>query len=130
MPIAYSYDAVRGLIQTVATGHVSPVEAAAHFRDVGNEPWFPAPSLADVRAASTDMSGEEVRQIANHFRQFKPPLRDTPIAVVVSSELAYGLVRMMGLLLDDVAVIHPFRDIAAAMEWLAPHLRSASGNSH
>lgn len=126
MPIAYAYDAEQGLIKTVVTGRITPADVADYFAKLRAERWFPVPSLTDVREASPNVSGEEIREMAKQFRQFETTLQAAPIAVVVSSELAYGLVRMIGLLLDDVAVIHPFGDVESAMNWLAPHLPSMS----
>jgi hypothetical protein len=118
MPIKYTYDASCGLIRTVVTGHVTPSEITDYFRSVSKESYFPAPSLTDARQALPDMRGDEIRSIANSFRALASTMRDSPIAVIVSSDLAFGLVRMLGLFLDDAAVIHPFRDAERAMEWL------------
>ena len=40
-------------------------------------------------------------------------------AVIVSSDVAFGLTRMIELMLDDVITIAPFRDIVSARTWLA-----------
>jgi hypothetical protein len=125
MPIAYTYDAVRGLSHTVVTGRITPDEAATYFTQISQEDWFPAPSLTDAREASPNLSGEEIRAITKHFRSIETTLTSVPLAVLVSSEVAFGLVRMVGLLLDDAAMIHPFRDLERAMQWLTPHLRAA-----
>ena len=126
MPIAYTFDAAQRLLNAVATGRIIPAEVADYFANLRAEPWFPVPSLTDVREASQNVSGDEVREIAKLFRQFGATLQAAPIAVLVSSDLAYGLVRMIGLLLDDVAIVHPFRDTEGAMTWLSPHLSSTS----
>lgn len=120
MPIEYSYDAEERLIRTVASGDVTPADVAAALHQVSTEPWFPAPSLADVREATASFTGEQVRTVAANFRRFDPQFRNSPIAVIVSSDLSYGFVRMLGLLLDDVATIVPFRDVESAMAWLGP----------
>ena len=118
MPIVYSFDAEHGLIRTVVTGHVTRADVGEYFRQVQKESYFPAPSLTDVRDASADLSGDDVRGITKDFQCFGEAMRPCPIAVVVSSELSYGLTRMISLLLDDVANIRPFRDEDAATAWL------------
>jgi hypothetical protein len=129
MPIAYSHDPLHGLIRTVVTGRVTPPEVADYFHKIKAETWYPAPSLTDCREASANMSVDELREITDYFRQFDLHVRRFPIAVVVSSNMAYGLVRMTGLLLDEAANIRPFQDIERAMDWLGPKLQSVSSKS-
>jgi hypothetical protein len=38
--------------------------------------------------------------------------------VIVSSDVAFGLTRMIELMPDDVITIAPFRDIGSARTWL------------
>jgi hypothetical protein len=38
--------------------------------------------------------------------------------VVVSSEFAFGMMRMLEILLEDVCIVKPFRDYDAAVQWL------------
>jgi hypothetical protein len=121
MPITYSFDARQGLIKTVATGEIGVADIEAHLRQITAEPWFPASALADVRETSPNVSSEEVRAIVALFRLLGPRLQGSPIAVLVGSDAAYGLVRMIELLLDDVVTITPFRDQAAAITWLSQH---------
>lgn len=119
VPIEYSFDAAKHVIRTVVTGEVTPAEVAAALQRVSNEPWFPAPSVADVREAAANFTGDQVRAVAADLRRLHPQLHDHPIAVIVSSDLSFGFVRMLGLLLDDVATIVPFRETDNAMVWLA-----------
>jgi hypothetical protein len=118
MPITYSYNAQRGLHEAVVSGEVTLAEVEAYFRQVRTEPWFPAPSLTDVRDARPSLPSEDVRAIAELLRELGPTLRGAPIAVLVSSQVGYGLVRMIELLVDDVATVRPFLDPDAAMTWL------------
>jgi hypothetical protein len=39
-------------------------------------------------------------------------------AVVVSTDVAYGIMRMLKVLVEDVCVVRPFRDLPAAELWL------------
>jgi hypothetical protein len=41
-----------------------------------------------------------------------------PTAVVVDSDLAYGIVRMVEILVQDVCLVKPFRDKLDAELWL------------
>ncbi len=44
-----------------------------------------------------------------------------PTAVVVSDEVSYGMLRMLGILLEDIAEVKPFRagEELEAKQWLA-----------
>jgi hypothetical protein len=110
-------------MRTLSRGDVGLTDVAACIEDVQREPWFPLPTLSDVREATASIPSGEVRAIAGLLRDFSPKLRGVPIAVVVASNVSYGLVRMLGLLVDDVLTIRPFRDDASALEWL----RAADG---
>jgi hypothetical protein len=125
MPIEYSYDSEKRLLTTVVSGKVGFAETAEHFRQVSAEPWFPAPSLTDVRGASAEIPSSEVRAIVELLRDMSPRIREVSIAVLVDSDVSYGLVRMIQLLLEETATIRPFRDREKALHWLSE--RSAHG---
>jgi hypothetical protein len=42
-----------------------------------------------------------------------------PTAVLVSSDVAFGMLRMLEIMLDGIASIRPFRSSADAHAWLA-----------
>jgi hypothetical protein len=41
-----------------------------------------------------------------------------PTAVVVNSDVAFGIVRMIEMMVEDVALVKPFRDKLDAELWL------------
>jgi len=118
MPITYSFDAADHLIHTVVTGDVRLRAIVEHVDAISAEPWFPAPALVDTRHASAGIQSAEVRSVVEMLRTLGPRLNGVPIAVIVSSDVAFGLTRMIELMLDDVITIAPFRDIASARAWL------------
>ena len=118
MAITYSYDAGRKLLETHVSGDVRLSEVDEYFQRVSGEPWFPAASLTDVREAHASMPSTDVRAIAALLRRLGPVLRGIPLAVLVGSEVAFGLVRMLGLLLDDDVNVRPFRSAQSALAWL------------
>jgi hypothetical protein len=125
MPISYSYDAGRGLLETAVTGEVGLADVQAYFRQVAAEPWFPAPSITDLRHASPNLPSADVRAIAQLLRRLGPRLDGTPVAAVVATDVAYGLVRMVDLMVDDVVTLRAFRDRGEALAWIAEHSRPA-----
>ena len=71
------------------------------------------------------MTPEEIRLIVDLVRAEARRKVLGPTAVVVSTDVAFGMLRMLRMLrmreqlVEDVALIRPFRDDAAAVEWLA-----------
>lgn len=126
MPIDYSYDSQKRLLTTIVSGDVGFAETAAHFHQVSHEPWFPAPSLTDVRGASAAIPSSEVRAMVELFRDLGPRIRGIPIAVLVDSDVSYGLVRMLQLMLEESVTLRPFRDREKALHWIAEHSVRAS----
>lgn len=127
MPITYSFQSPPGVIVTAVTGTVSVADVEAHIRDVSAESWFPAPALVDTREASANLPSRDVRAIVELLRRLGSRLNGSPIAVVVPSDVAYGLVRMIELLLDEVVTIGAFRTREEAIAWLAHQQRSTDG---
>ena len=118
MPIYYAFDPQQQLLETTVSGDVRFPEIREYLDRLLAEPWFPAPSVTDVCGADGNLPGHEVREIADRLRKLGPRLGGLPVAVVVGSELSYGLVRMLGLLMDDEVNLRPFRDRVGALAWL------------
>ncbi len=118
MPITYTYDPQRRFLDVSVSGVVRLPDVDDYFQRVSQEPWFPAASLTDVCQANAEIPSNEVRAIAALLRQLGPRLQRKPIAVLVGSDVAFGLVRMIGLLLDDELSVRPFRSRESAMAWL------------
>jgi hypothetical protein len=129
MPISYSYESGRGQIRTIVVGDIALAEIDAHLKSVTVEPWYPAPAIVDVRLASVSLPSRDVRLIVELLREIAPRTRSTPIAVVVGSDVAFGLVRMIQLLLDDVVNIRPFRTEEAATGWLKQESEPSAGQT-
>jgi hypothetical protein len=88
---------------------------------------LPYRELIDAHGAIIKLSAQEVREVVALLRSmsykrgfnisFNPrPLG--PTAVVVSSDVAFGVMRMLETLVEDVCIIKPFRDIPGAEQWL------------
>jgi hypothetical protein len=122
MPITYKHVPETGVLEIVASGDIGLAEVASCLTAVRGEPWFPAPAIADVRGVTPSIPSHEVREVAGLLRAMAPQLKSVPVAIVVSSTVLFGLVRMLELMLDDVISIKPFHDFESARDWLAnPH---------
>jgi hypothetical protein len=97
-----------------------------HERDVGNLPiavdaagQLPDRPLRlwDLRGLGFDLSTPALRSLAERARsQPHPPRR---FAVVVETDLAFGLVRMFGVFREQEGIAQSvFRTLEEALEWL------------
>jgi hypothetical protein len=118
VPIAYSFDPTRWRVTTVVTGRVGLSEIRDHVHSVEHQSWFPAPALVDTRPASADFTNAEIRTIVALLAELGLRLGGIRIAILVPSDVAYGLVRMIGILLEERVTVLPFRDPAQAEAWL------------
>jgi hypothetical protein len=78
---------------------------------------LPAPVLVDARASTASRPTSEVRELATSLAPFAP--RIERVAVVVSSDVHYGLARMGAMLAGELgASSDVFRDMDAALAYL------------
>jgi hypothetical protein len=120
MPIACELDHERGLLLGVAKGALTCAEVLAHLGARETlENAAPLPLLLDAREAKhSAISQAAVREIVDRLRQMAKQHRLAATAIVVDDNVSYGVLRMMGILADDVCHIQPFRDRRSAEQWL------------
>ncbi|KAA0225873.1 STAS/SEC14 domain-containing protein [Fimbriimonadia bacterium ATM] len=117
MPLAFSIDKKNGVLYLKGTGELAFEELVSVREKFSQDADF-HPSLrvlCDFSLASTEMTPEEVRKFGQ-LRNWAPEAR---IAVVVSSEVLFGTVRMYQEMHDLPADhLRVFRDLTEAREWL------------
>ncbi len=116
--IGYSVDAKQRLVTTVAQGTVSAADVREHLSSEQRDSALPFRELIDARHAWIDLSSAEVREIVNLLRSLSLQHYLGPTAVVVSSPVAFGVMRMLENLVEDVCVVRAFRDFAQAETWV------------
>jgi hypothetical protein len=125
MTITQSVDHGRREVVTTASGPVDYEEVRNHLLVERREVGLRYPELIDARSATPTWSTGEARDIVTLLRTLGREAALGPTAVVVSTELAYGMLRMLEIMLEDVCIVRPFRDYAAAERWL----RDLPGNA-
>ncbi len=118
MPITQSIDHARRRTTTTVTGPVHFADIEAHWRVDLAEHGEGYPKLIDARHATIAFNTAEVRRMVHLIRATHNGRSIGPTAVVVRTEVGYGMVRMFGLMLEPECEVVPFRDLAAAEEWL------------
>jgi len=118
MPISYSIDSERGRVFATAQGPITYSEIVAHLEKERKDRGLPYSELIDAVEATADFSASEVRKVVERLRELGRRNALGPTAVVAVDDVAYGLLRMLEFLVEDVCDIRPFRDRAKAEVWL------------
>ena len=118
MPFAHTIDHGHGTMTTTASGNVTVAEIVQHLDDERLQGALPYSELIDARTASVSISATEVRTVVDVLRGLGAMHRLGPTAVVVATDVGYGMLRMLEMLVEDVCVIRPFRDVPEAQRWL------------
>lgn len=116
--IAHSVDLERREVRTLAEGTVTAAEVREHLLREQQDSALPYRELIDARHAGIAFSPAEIREIVDLLRSLSRDHRLGPTAIVVSSAIAYGVMRMLESLVEDVCVVRPFLDLAQAEAWL------------
>ena len=116
--IAYSVDVKQRLVTVVAEGAVSAADVRAHLSSEQRDSALLFRELIDARHAWIDFPPAEVREIVDILRSLSIQHYLGPTAIVVSSPVAFGVMRMLENLVEDVCVVRPFRDFAQAESWV------------
>ena len=87
-----------------------------------NEPWRVLRiKNSSMRAGPNlySLSPTEIRQIVGLIRNLSQQSKFGPTAVLVSTDFAFGIMRAMEMLLEDVTDVRPFRHENLARSWPA-----------
>lgn len=126
MPITISnIDHDRRRIDAVAFGPIHYVDVERHLVEERNIGGIAYKEFIDGRDANLlfALSPAEIRQIVGLVRRLAQQDKFGATAVLVSSDFAFGIMRAMEMLLEDVADVRPFQEERLALSWLAskPH---------
>jgi len=118
MSIIARVDDLQQRVVVRAVGSIGTAEILAHLQEEEASANLALPELVDARGAKPDISAAEVRTVVNLVRRLAQKTRLGPTAILVDSELAYGMLRMLEILVQDTCAVRPFRQQAQAEEWL------------
>ena len=120
MPIRHRIDLKLGIVLSTAEGILTDTDLQEHQKSLYSDPnWRPTfNELSDLRTAdfqATTASG--IRKLASDVQAGEP----RKFALVVSTDLAFGISRMFQVLADESSAdIRVYRDITEARRWLGP----------
>src|SRR5208337_2243985 len=116
--LSHTVDAERNEVTTTAEGTVTLEEVRAHLNQEKSDFALPYRELIDARQAIVSLSSSELQEIVGLLRSLARSHRLGRTAVVVSTDVAYGIMRVFQVLVEDVCEVQPFRDLATATLWL------------
>lgn len=119
MPITYRIFGAEPFVLSTALGNVSDADLLTHQRELMSDPKFDPsyPQLDDLRDADMEsVSADCIQTLARtHVASRRPAKR----ALLVGSDVAYGLARMLQALREGSRPeIQVFRDVDQALGWL------------
>jgi hypothetical protein len=118
MTFSHIIDHQRGYMETHVTGAVTLEDMRAHWEAELAEGGESYPELIDAAGATVDFGAEEVRRLVGALEVSSRTRQLGPTAIVVGSDIAFGMIRMLGMLVEPFCQVRPFRDRDAARAWL------------
>ena len=121
MPISYRIDRDLNLLTVVGTGPVTDEDLAEYKGKLTADPdlAYVTREISDFRAANIAVSPKRIPEVARLHEEVFAGGQATRCAVLVASDLLYGLVRMYAQCIGrgdhEVA---PFRTVEEARAWL------------
>jgi len=122
VPIIADINHAERRIDSVALGRVTSEDVDQHLKLERHFNGLLYPEIIDARAANVDFTSDEVRTIVALVREMSVENKFGPTAVIVSTDVEFGAIRMLETLLDDVAAVSPCRSEAEARAWLSQRL--------
>jgi hypothetical protein len=129
MPIKHRVDPASNTMFVTRSGSIDTHDEEQAQRERQTDPLV-VPGIAvlvDCREVEPADSTEVVQYLADNITALAANLQCGPVAIVVSSEVEYGMARMYQLMTD---LEHPetavFRDYREALDWLRQASRPAA----
>ena len=121
MPTSYRIDKDAGVVYRTMSGVVTTDELLESYVTMLGHPDFRSgmKALTDMRELKPTAFRADVIRVAEFVRKHQDKIGDLRMAIVVSTDASYGMVRELEAELEGAPVeLSLFRDIGEAEEWL------------
>ncbi len=121
MEVSRTIDPEKYFIYTRVTGNITLAEIYEDMARLAAEPLYrpDMPGIVDMRHAMVKLTADELRQLTDELRRRPKVVARTRRALLVGSELAFGIYRMFATLaMGGWTDYRVFRDEQAARDWL------------
>ncbi len=117
--ITITVDHPRRLLLVRAVGPITFEDIRTHLEEERVIGGLPYRELIDARGFTPAFSLKEVRAVVELLRRLGGESRLGPTAIIVDSEIGYGMIRFLEILVEDVCAVRPFWHQDEAEAWLA-----------
>jgi hypothetical protein len=119
MPLTFTVDKARGILRSHGTGVLTTGDLLKYFADTRADPdYVPAMHrVMDLREVTQLPSSEDIRSLAT-FARTKAPQETARMAIIASSDLAFGVSMMFKAFVGYGERLIVVRDEAEAIVWL------------
>jgi hypothetical protein len=121
--MTYTLDRERRRVVTRAEGTIGLLDFEEHLAAEAYDQVLDYAELCDCSDTRTDVTPAQVVWLSALVRSGGSYTRHGPTAFVVTSDVAFGMLRMFAILTEDVRPVEVFRDVARAMDWLEAQAR-------
>ncbi|HEY1435217.1 MAG TPA: hypothetical protein VGG65_07565 [Thermoanaerobaculia bacterium] len=119
MPITFTLDPEQRAIRTAIRGPVTFADVQAHVDALVAANALGYPDLVDASAATgPGLFSGDIGRLAQRMGSLRQDFTIGPRAIVVTSNAAYGMVRMLAVLASAWVTLEVFRDRGQAEAWL------------
>jgi hypothetical protein len=119
MSIQYVQDPLRGWLFTTASGLVTFDDINEHLNLEEYNRDLSRPELIDARSATTNLTADEIRRLAQRAADVMARVPIGPTAIVTTNDVVFGMARMYSAFAERArARVEVFRAIDAADTWL------------
>jgi len=121
MGVTRTLDPEKHILYTTITGQITVAEVRADMMRLTAVPGYTPdmPGIIDMRGATAGLTSDELRQIADTIKSNPKVVSGARRALLVSSDLMYGLYRMFAAYVSDGTIEYQvFRDKEKALAWV------------
>jgi hypothetical protein len=119
VPVRHAVDHERREMRTMADGPITMDDIRRHLTQEHRDKGLAYRELIEASGVTVEFSSSDVRTMVEILRAYGQEGVLGPTAIVVGNDLAYGMVRMLAILLEGVCSLQPFRTRQEAEQWLA-----------
>ena len=109
-------------MHATADGPITIDDISKHLAEEHRQKGLSYRELIEASGATAEFSPSDVRKTVALLRGYGRKGALGPTAIVVGNDCAYGMMRMLSILLEDVCELQPFRTRREAKRWLAKAL--------